>query len=157
MFRQLLAHFAGCLLMLAGTIPAHAASPANVEQEIMRLEKESNDAYAANDLSKYFGYYAEDAVLIFYNERTTVPVYRKMWTESVKTEPIAAVKLADMVVRVAPSGDTAIASYQIDVRTRHTDGKMTDEHSFETDVWIKRAGAWKLSHVHYSVTPAKAT
>jgi ketosteroid isomerase-like protein len=79
-----------------------------------------------------------------------------MWTESVKTEPIDSVKLSDMVVRVAPSGDTAIASYQIDVRTRHPDGKMTDEHSFETDVWIKRGGAWKLGHVHYSVTPAKA-
>jgi ketosteroid isomerase-like protein len=155
--RKLLAPFAGCLLMLAGTIPTLAASPADVEHEIMRLEKDSNDAYAANDLPKYFGYYADDAVLIFYNERTTVPAYRKMWTESVKTEPIASVKLSDVVIRVMPSADAAVASYQIDVRTRHPDGKMTDEHSFETDVWVKRGSVWKLSHVHYSATPVKST
>lgn len=142
--------------MLAGTaMPALAASPPADEHEILRLEKDSNDAYAANDLPKYFGYYAEDAVLIFYNERTTVAAYRKMWTEAIKTEPLAAVKLSDMVVRVMPSGDTAIASYQIDVRTKHADGKMTDEHSFETDVWVKRNGAWKLGHVHYSPAPPK--
>jgi uncharacterized protein (TIGR02246 family) len=154
MIRYLLAHVAVCLVMLAGTIPANAAPLADVAKEIMRLEKDSNDAYAANDLPKYFGLYADDAVLIFYNERTTLPAYRKMWTESVKTEPVASVKLSDVVIRVI-SADTAIASYQIDVLTRHPDGKMTDEHAFETDVWVKQGDDWKLRHVHYSVMPAK--
>jgi hypothetical protein len=41
------------------------------------------------------------------------------------------------------------------VRTKHPDGKITDESAFETDVWVKQAAGWKLGHVHYSVTPAK--
>jgi ketosteroid isomerase-like protein len=155
MIRHSLSNLVCCLAALAGTIPAHAVAPSAVEQEITRLEKDSNDSYAANNLPKYFGYYADDAVLIFYNERTTLAAYRKMWTESVKTEPIDSVKLSDMVVRVMPAADTAIASYQILVRTRHPDGKVTDEHAFETDVWVKQAAGWKLGHVHYSVTPAK--
>ena len=150
-----LAHFAGCLVILTSAMPTLAASAADAEREIMRLEKECNDAYAANDLPKYFSYYADDAVLIFYNERTTVPAYHKMWTESIKTMPIASVKLGDMMVRVMPAGDTAIASYQIEVRTKHPDTKVTDEHAFETDVWIRRNGSWKLGHVHYSVKPSK--
>ena len=134
---------------------ARAAEPPSSQKEILRLEQDYNDAYAANDLPKYFAYYAEDATLIFYNKRTSLADYRKEWTESVKTEPIESVKLTDIVIRLAPSGDTAIASYQIDVRTRHAAGKSTDELAFETDVWFKRAGKWSIAHVHYSTKPDK--
>jgi hypothetical protein len=54
-----------------------------------------------------------------------------------------------------PAADTAVASYQIEVRTRHPDGKITDEHAFETDVWVNHNSTWKLGHVHYSVSPQK--
>ena len=148
-------NFAACASLLVAAMTAGAATPTAVEQEIMRLEQSSNDAYAANDLPKYFGYYAEDAMLIFYNERTTLAAYRKSWPESVKTEPIQAVKLSDMVIRVIPSGDVAIASYQIEVRTGHPNGKATDEHAFETDVWVNRAGGWKIVHVQYSAKGTK--
>jgi len=66
------------LVMLAGVISvARAAEPGTVEVEIERLEHAMNDAYGANNLDKYFGYYADDLVAIFYNERTTLPAYRK--------------------------------------------------------------------------------
>jgi ketosteroid isomerase-like protein len=148
-------NLACCVTLFAIATSARAAAPAATEQEITRLEQGCNDAYAANDLPKYFGYYAEDAVLIFDNERTSLAAYRKSWTESTKTEPIQSVKLADMVIRVMPGTHVAIASYQIEVRTGHPDGKVTDEHAFETDVWLNRSGAWKIAHVHYSVTAAK--
>ena len=131
------------------------ASSAGLEQEIARLEKDCNDAYAANNLPKYFSYYADDAVLIFIDERTTVPAYRKMWTEEIKTKPLESVKLADMVIRVMPAAGTAIASYQIEIRTHQPGGKMTDEKFFETDVWVHKGDAWKLGHVHFSAIPPK--
>jgi ketosteroid isomerase-like protein len=140
------------------TLVGHAASPASaagLEHEIARLEKDCNDAYAANNLPKYFGYYADDAVLIFINERTTVPAYRKLWTEEIKTKPLESVNLTDMVVRVMPAGDTAIASYQIEIRTHQPGGKVTDEKFFETDVWVHKSDAWKLGHVHFSAIPPK--
>lgn len=140
------------------TLSSHAASPASpagLEQEIARLEKDCNDAYAGNNLPKYFSYYADDAVLIFSNERTTVPAYRKMWTEEIKTKPLESVKLTDMVIRVMPAADTAIASYQIEIRTHQPGGKMTDERYFETDVWSHKGDAWKLVHVQFSAIPPK--
>src|SRR5262245_43413212 len=152
---RLLARLTCCLALLSITLVSQGAPSKGAEQEIARLEKECNDAYAANDLSKYFNYYADDAVLIFFNERTTVAAYRNMWTEEIKTKPLESVKLSDMVIRVMPSADTAIASYQIEVRTRQPGGGVTDERSFETDVWIHKADGWKLGHVHYSTIPPK--
>ena len=153
---RLLARLTCCLAVLTFAWAAQAATTsAAVEKEIARLEKECNDAYAANNLPKYFSYYADDAVLIFVNERTTVPAYRKLWTEEVKTKPLEAVKLSDMVIRVMPSADSAIASYQIEVRTRQPGGSVTDERFFETDVWVHKADGWKLGHIHYSPIAAK--
>jgi uncharacterized protein (TIGR02246 family) len=148
-----------CFLALLGTTlitqVAWPASAAGHEQEIAQLEKDSNDAYAANNLAKYFSYYAEDAVLIFDGERTTVPAYRKMWTEEVKTKPLESVRLSDMVIRVMPAGDTAIASYQLEIQTHQPVGKSTDEKYFETDVWVHKGSAWKLAHVQFSAIPSK--
>src|SRR5262249_25435021 len=101
---RLLAQLTSCLAVLSSMSAVQAANPPTaVEQEIARLEKDCNDAYAANNLPKYFSYYSEDAVLFFVNERTTVPAYRKLWTEEVKTKPLEAVKLSDMVIRVMPA------------------------------------------------------
>jgi ketosteroid isomerase-like protein len=131
---------------------AQAGLQTAVEREIAHLEKDVNDAYAANHLDKYFGYYADDLVAIFYNARSTLADYRKFWTESVRAgNPVVSVKISDLVVRVSPAGDSAIASYQIDVRNRHADGRTTDEHAFETDVWLRRGGAWKIAHAHYAL------
>jgi ketosteroid isomerase-like protein len=150
--RMVLASF----LVLAGVLSlARAAEPGSVELEIEHLEHAVNDAYAANKLDKYFSYYADDLVAIFYNERTTLPAYRKFWSEYIGAgNAVTSVKLADMMIRVSPGGDVAVASYQIDVGNRHADGKVTDEHAFETDVWLKRRGTWKIAHAHYALAIA---
>src|SRR5882762_6366749 len=127
---------APALLSLTALVPlARAATDtAAIESQISRLEHVWNDAYGSNNLQKYFSYYAEDPILVFYNERTTLANYRKLWTETTKTEPVESAKMSDTEIRVGPSGDTAVASYQLEVRQRHTDGKTTVEHAFETDI-----------------------
>ena len=150
---RVLTHLIGSVAVFSSTLSAEAAAPASspgLEQDIIRLERDCNDAYAANNLSKYFNYYTDDAVLIFVNERTTVPAYRKMWTEEIKTKPLESVKLSDMVVRIMPAADAAIASYQIEIRTHQPGGRIKDEKFFETDVWVHKGEAWKLGHVHFS-------
>ena len=158
MTHRLLRALAASLALVAALVPpVHAAAPSPAEAEIARLERDWNDAYGANDLTKYFGAYADDAVLIFDGERSSLADYRKSWTASVASgDRLESVKLTDLVIRVAPSGDTAVASYQLEVRTRHPAGRATDdEHFFETDVWQKRGAAWKVVHVHYSAVPHK--
>jgi ketosteroid isomerase-like protein len=58
-----------------------------------------------------------------------------------------------MRIQVSPHGDAAVASYQAVARTR-TPGKASqDERFYETDVWFKRAGVWKIVEIHYSDAP----
>jgi ketosteroid isomerase-like protein len=154
--RALLPSFAGFLALTASlSPPAYAAADTTaVVREITQLEQVWNDAYGANDLPKYFGYYAENPVLVFYNKRTTLADYRKEWTSATRTEPVQAAKMSDLKVEVGPSGDTAVASYQLDVSTKHADGKVTVEHAFEMDVWFKQKSGWRVNAVHYSMAAA---
>jgi ketosteroid isomerase-like protein len=155
--RILLPLFSGFLALISNLLPpaAHAATDVGaVEREITHLEQVWNDAYGANDLPKYFGYYAEAPLLVFYNKRTALADYRKEWTTATKTEPVVAAKISDLKIQVGPSEDTAVASYQLDVSTKHADGKVTVEHAFEMDVWFKQKSGWRVGAVHYSVAAA---
>jgi ketosteroid isomerase-like protein len=143
---------AGLTLIAAAGPVAEAATASAVEREIAQLEQEVNAAYAANNLDKYFSYYADDLVAIFYNERWTLARYKQDWPKYIKAgNAVVSVKLSDMIVRLSAAGDVAVASFQVELRNRHADGKTIDEHAFETDVWTKRNGAWKITHAHYAL------
>jgi ketosteroid isomerase-like protein len=140
-----------CALLIAG-LPMFAR--ADSKAEIDQLEKDFNAAYAANDLDKYFGFYAEDAILWFPEGRTDVPRYRKMWTAYIKSGArLQAGTLSDYHLKFSPQGDAAIASYLLHVQTLEADKTVTDEVFQETDVWFKAAGGWKIVQVHYSPAP----
>ena len=141
-----------CLVPLCGRagLPAEDA----VSSQIAELEAGFNQSYGANDLPRYFAYYADDVVLLFPEGRTDLASYRRMWTELVQGGTVlAGVTLSDMVIRVSPSGDEATASYAIRVNTRTPDQKVSVDNFVETDVWLQRQGQWKVAHVHYSAAP----
>ncbi len=132
-----------------------ALANAGAKADLHRLETDFNAAYAANDLDKYFGFYADDAVLWFPEGRTDIPSYRKEWAEYLKTgAQIQAATVSDLLIRFSPQGDTAIASYLLHLKTQEADKKVKNEIFQETDVWFKAAGAWKITHVHYAPAPA---
>jgi ketosteroid isomerase-like protein len=135
-------------------LPLSSLGVAGTSADIRHLEDDFNAAYAANDLDKYFGYYTDDAIFWFPEGRTNLPAYRKEWTETIHGgTSLQEAKLSDFHVRVSPQGDTAIASYQLHVKTRAPDKSVTDEDFQETDVWFKTAAGWKITHVHYSSAP----
>ena len=124
-----------------------------VERKITLLEQVWNDAYGANDLQKYFSYYTATPTLVFDNKRTALADYRTEWAAATKTEPVVSAKISDLKIEIGPSEDTAVASYRLDVSTKHADGKVTVDHAFEMDVWFKRGSDWRVGAVSYSVTP----
>jgi ketosteroid isomerase-like protein len=141
-----------CALLVFGMSALADAGP---QADIRQLETDFNAAYAANDLDKYFGYYADDAVLWFQDGRTDIPSYKKEWTAFIKSgAQIQAGTTSDMHIRFSPQGDAAIASYLLHLKTKKADQKVTEEVFQETDVWFKTAGGWKITHVHYSDAPA---
>jgi ketosteroid isomerase-like protein len=152
--------FVAILLALAGVVCAQqpAAKPSAVEQQIRDLEKKFNDTYAANDLPKYFAFYAPDFIQYLPEGRTDLPTYQKDWTAYITSgNRVEAAEISDLHVQIGPSQDTAVASYLLHVRTRTAKGPVTDEDFQESDVFFKRAGAWKIVHLHYSPAPKKET
>jgi ketosteroid isomerase-like protein len=136
--------------VLLGAPGAYAQSSA-AEQEVAALVKAVNAAYAANDLPKYFGYYADDLTQWWPSGRVDLATYRTQWEKFVADGGrVQSADVSDLRVRVSPSGDTAIATYLLRVVLRGADGKTTTETNQETDVWIEQGGVWRIVHLHYS-------
>ena len=130
--------------------------PASVEDEIKDVEQRANAAYEANDLPKYFSFYAPDFTQFLPEGRTDLPQYKKDWGAYIgEGNRVQKVELSDMHIQVGPNKDTAVASYILHVRTKLKDGKITDEDNQESDVLFKRNGEWKVVFLHYSAAPKK--
>jgi ketosteroid isomerase-like protein len=130
--------------------------PASAEDEIKDVEQRANAAYEANDLPKYFSFYASDFTQFLPEGRTDLPQYKKDWTAYIgEGNRVQKVEISDMHIQVGPNKDTAVASYILQVRTKLKDGKITDEDNQESDVLFKRNGDWKVVFLHYSAAPKK--
>jgi ketosteroid isomerase-like protein len=85
----------------------------------------------------------------------TLTQYKKQWQELIASGGgVEQNVVSDLRVQVGPSGDTAVASYKVDVVTRTVEGKRNAESAMETDVWFKRNGRWQIVHLHYHPSPA---
>jgi len=130
--------------------------PVSVEDEIRDFEQRANAAYEANDLAKYFSFYAADFSQFLPEGRTDLPKYQKDWTAYIgEGNRVEKVEISDMHIQVGPNKDTAVASYILHVRTKLKDGKIADEDNQESDVMFKRNGEWKVVFLHYSSAPKK--
>jgi ketosteroid isomerase-like protein len=145
------------LLLAGGLIGLRAKTPPdNPEQQIRELEDKVNGAYAANDLTTYFSYYAPDFSQWLPEGRTDLGTYQKEWTGFIQGGGrVESANYSDLHIQVGPSGDTAVASYILRVRTRNAKGEVSEEDNQESDVFFKRGGAWKIVFLHYSLAPKK--
>src|SRR5262245_21689724 len=147
-------------LILFGPVVFLAASakprPASTEAEVRAVEQRENAAYEANDLPKYFSFYASDFSQFLPESRIDLDAYRKEWTAYIgEGNSVQKVDISDLHIQVGPNKDTAVASYILHVRTKLKDGKVTDEDNQESDVLFKRNGEWKVVFLHYSAAPKK--
>ena len=142
--------------LLAALVPtlALAEDHNSVEAEIHAAVEAFNGAYAANEVDTYFSYYDADAILYFYGARQIVADYHKEWSAMVDAGgAVEKNELSDRRVQVLPSGDVAISSYFIDYQMRSPDGEITTAKAYETEVWQKIDGQWKIISLHYTEIP----
>jgi len=147
------------LLLAGGLIGLRAKTPPdNPEQQIRELEDKVNGAYAANDLTAYFSFYAADFSQWLPEGRTDLATYQKDWTGFIHGGGrVESANYSDLHIQIGPSGDTAVASYILRVRTRNAKGEVSEEDNQESDVFFKRGGVWKIVFLHYSPAPKKKT
>ncbi len=126
----------------------YAAEP---EDEIRALVVEFNDAYLQNELDKYFDFYADDATLWFNSGRSALTAYRNSWHKLIDSGGgVRKNTLSDIQIQMGPGGETAIATYLVEVETEYPGNKLSSQKAHETDVWFRTADGWRISHVHYT-------
>ena len=123
--------------------------------EVTNAVKAFNKAYETNDVEGYFNHYANDAMLYFYGDRWEVSTYHEYWKTAVVGAGGGVEKnmQSDLQVKVTSGGDTAIAAYFVENRSRSPEGEINEEKAYESDVWQKIDGVWKIISMHYSVIP----
>ena len=106
---------AASLILLAPiTYFALSALPRSfsVEEEVREFEQRANAAYEANDLPKYFSFYAADFSQFLPEGRTDLDAYKKEWTAYIgEGNRVQKVDISDLHIQVGPNRDTAVASY----------------------------------------------
>lgn len=139
------------LVLLSFLFPAASAGQdPNIEKEIRELTLKFNADYEANNLPAYFAHYADDLTQWWPEGRVSLADYKKQWQELIgKGGGVEQNVVSDLQVQVGPSGDTAVASYRVEVVTRMANGERSRDSAMETDVWFKRNGKWQIVHLHY--------
>ena len=145
--KKILSFFAIALLSFS-TMAGHHDS---AQAEVTAAAKAFNTAYATNDVDTYFGFYTEDAVLFFYGARQPVAAYRKEWTASIEAGGgVEKNETSDVHIQMMPSGDVAVVSSFVDNRTRSEGGETSTVKAYETEIWQKIDGKWRVVGLHYS-------
>ena len=145
--KKILGGFAIALITLSAMAEHHGSENADLHAAI----KAFDHAYATNDVETYFSFYAGDATVYFYGARQDIAAYHEEWTAMMEAGGgVEMNEMSDLQVQVMPCGDVAIATSFVGNRTRTPDGTTSTIRAFETDVWQKIDGKWKIISLHYS-------
>ena len=145
--RKILSCFVFVLMSFSAFAEHHDDENADLHAAI----KAFDHAYANNDVEKYFSFYADDATAYFGDGRVDIAAYHEMWTGLMEAGGgVELNEMSDLQVQVMPGGAVAVVTSFIDNRTRSPDGTKTTSKAFETDVWQKIDGEWKIISLHYS-------
>jgi ketosteroid isomerase-like protein len=149
MYRTIAA-VAALLLSIAAAADSHAPARAEVAAAVADF----NSAYANGEVDAYFAYYAPDASAYFYGARQDLAAYQEEWTALVAAGgAVEKNELSDVEIRMLPGGDVAVATYFVDYRLRMPDGEISASKAFESEVWQRIDGEWKIVNLHYSEIP----
>lgn len=133
------------------TAPVFADHHEGVAGEVKAAMTAFNDAYESGDYETYFSYYTEDATLFFFGERQKVSDYYDSWKATVESGfRYEKYELSDVRVQALGDGGAAVTTYFVDLRSRSADGEVAEAKAFESEVWEKIDGEWKVVSLHYT-------
>ena len=134
------------------SMSAMAAHHGSAEDEVLAALEAFGVAYATNDVEGYFSFYADDANVFFYGQRQDMAAYQDEWVTLMKEGGGVEVnEETEVVIQMLPGGEAAVMSYFIHNVTRYPETGVATEDAFETEIWQKIDGEWKVVNLHYSV------
>ncbi len=148
------------VMLLGRPGPAAAGAPpvvAPAEAEVWRVIQGFNRAFEANDADAFFGYLDDDIVLITpsnpYRVEGTV-VDREEFEYGLRQGYGRVQFFQEVQPRVDVHGDVAVVTYYSRGSYGPADRAQT-AYLKETDILVRKKGAWKIVHIHLSATQGK--
>jgi hypothetical protein len=113
------------------------------------LHRQRGEALLHRQAELYSTFHWDDAILFIFDHRMTVSQMRRQLpllaagSEAITLEFPSA---DDLII--SESGDAGTTAFQWKTRIRNSQGVVFDRVNYETDVWYKRNGVWKVICMH---------
>ena len=117
--------------------------------EIRDLHRKRGEALLQRKPELYLTFYWDDAKLFIFDHRMTFDeMRRRLPLLSAGSEAITVELPPIDDLAVSESGDAATTSFQWSTRIRNSEGVVFDRVNYETDVWYRRNGIWRVICMH---------
>lgn len=120
-------------------------------EELRAILRKLPDIYRSGDIDGYLSYYAPDVSAnysgLMANAEGTRKFLKSLFEGSGKTLEFY---VGEFQMQFDESNDAAVVSYPWREKFQFGDGHVTDTEYFESDVWFRRDGRWKIVNVHQS-------
>jgi len=137
---------------------SHSPSPidGSAMSEIPALHKRRGDALLQRQPEQYLAFHWDDAVLFIFDHRMSFDeMRRRLPLLAAGSEAITVVLPSVDDLAISESGDAATTSFQWKTRIRNSKGVLIDRVNYETDVWYRRNGIWKIVCMHLTNLASK--
>lgn len=136
------------LTALVGLAPKRAAAQ-TPEAEVRAAVAEYNRAMVEKDLPALKALLAPDIVLYEHSVRNIG--LDDVWEHHLRPEVAGFenMKAEFTDLRVSATTDMALITRQYSIQAT-MNGRPIDARGNETMVWVRRDGAWRVAHIHYS-------
>src|SRR5262245_16511607 len=116
---------------------------------IRDLHRGRREALLQRQPEMYSAFFWDDSVLFIFDHRMTVDQMRRRLPLLAAGSEAIAVEFPPVDnLPISESGDAAITSFQWKTRIRNSEGVVFDRVHYETDVWYRRDGIWKVICMH---------
>jgi len=116
---------------------------------ICDLHRERREALLQRQPEPFAACYWDDSVLFTFNHRMTFEqMQRRLPLLAAGSEAITVEFPPLDEIAISESGDAATASFQWKTRIRNSEGVVFDRVHYETVVWFRRNGIWKIISMH---------
>jgi ketosteroid isomerase-like protein len=121
-----------------------------IVSEIGGLHRKRGEVWLQRQAEAYLSYYWDDAILFAVEERMTLADLRRAFVALLEAGggPLSIELPAVDDIVISNGGDAATTSFEWRARSRSEDGIDTDRSYFETDVWYRRNGLWRIIRMH---------
>ena len=116
---------------------------------IRELHRERGEALLQRQPEPFAACYWEDSVLFIFDHRMTFDQLRRRLPLLAAGSEAITVEIPPLdEILVSETADAATTSFQWKTRIRNSEGTVFDRVHYETDVWYRRNGIWKIICMH---------